>query len=350
MSNSIKVEGAGSFKLSASGFISAKDPIQTWNEKNYVLRPLTLSANDNFGWSVAMSGDKLAVGSYKDDGEKGAVYTYTWNNGSWGSETKLTPLNLSAGDQFGWSIAMSSDKLVIGAKSDNSSKRAVYVYTWNGTQWDLETKLTPLTLSAGDSFGISVSLSGDKLAVGSFGYNSYRGAVYTYTWNNGSWGPETKLSPNSLESDDYFGWSVSLSGDKLAIGAYWDDGDNNSKANSGAVYTYTWNNGSWGSPVVLRPNVSISSLEFGISVSLSGDNMIVGGEKVSAYIYKWNGTQWGSETKLSPSSLESGDKFGRGVAISGDRIAIGAYGDDGTDNSKSNSGAVYNYVLENSPI
>jgi hypothetical protein len=163
------------------------------------------------------------------------------------------------------------------------------------------------------------------------------------------------LTPASVEPDDSFGYSLSMSSDKLVIGAYREDGENNSTVNSGAVYTYTWNGTHWGLEFILRPNVSVTSLNFGTSISMSGDKLAVGADgatssKGSAYIYTWNGTQWGSEVILKPSSLESGDKFGKDIAISSDRIAIGAIGDDGTDNSKSGSGAVYTYVLENSSI
>ncbi len=253
---------------------------------------IDLDGGDSFGTSVSLSaeGDKLAVGVYGDDdggkNNSGAVYLYTVGskaNDTWGSKVtqavKLSDshasVSLEATDFFGYSVSLSADgsKLAVGAVNDddggsdqNANRGAVYLYTvgtsdasgatW-GSQVTQAVKLSDnhasVSLSNGDYFGQSVSLSADgsKLAVGApydddGGAN--KGSVYLYTVAGSSWGQTVtqavKLSDShskvTLGQNDYFGYSVSLSADgsKLAVGTPSDDdgGSSGVSSNNGAVY------------------------------------------------------------------------------------------------------------------
>ncbi len=388
---------------------------------------------DYFGRSVSLSSDgtKLAVGATGDDdggsdqnANRGAVYLYTVGGSgtTWGSTVtqavKLSDSHASVSlddwDYFGRSVSLSSDgtRLAVGAQGDDdggSNRGAVYLYTvgGSGAAWGstvtqavkLSDSHASVSLDGFDYFGGSVSLSSDgtKLAVGAWGDDDggiARGAVYLYTVGGSgtTWGSTVtqavKLSDShasvSLDNLDYFGSSVSLSGDgtKLAVGAYGDDdGGSDQNANRGAVYLYTVGGSSWGRTVTqavklsqwasLPVTVSLGHNDrFGDSVSLSGDGtkLAVGASgdgdggiaRGAVYLYTvgGSGTTWGSTVtqavKLSDShasvSLDDHDYFGGSVSLStdGTKLAVGASRDDDGDthsNSWYGRGAVYLYTV-----
>ncbi|MCP4137492.1 MAG: PKD domain-containing protein [bacterium] len=318
------------------------------------------AVGDSFGHSVSTSGDgnTMVVGLYLDDDNgdaSGSAYIYKWNGASW-DETKIIASDGAAGDWFGYSISTSTDgnTIVVGAYQDDDSgddSGSAYIYTWNGGSWD-ETKIIASDGAAGDSFGHSVSTSGDgnTIVVGAKydddnGDNS--GSVYIYKWNGASW-DETKITASDGAAGDYFGGSVSTSvdGDTIVLGASGDGG-------SGSAYIYKWNGAGWDETKINVSDGAVGDL-FGSSVSTSGDgNTVAVGEPVlpggwlfpggagSAYIYKWNGASW-DETKIIASDGADDDNFGYCVSASGDgdTIVVGAYRDD--DNGGS-SGSVYIY-------
>ncbi len=323
---------------------------------------VSLDDGDYFGQSVSLSADgtKLAVGAHYDDGggySQGAVYLYTvgGSGATWGSTvTQAVKLShgaaLSSGtvsldnsDYFGSSVSLSSDgtKLAVGATGDDdggTDRGAVYLYTvgGSGATWGstvtqaikLSDSHTSVSLDDYDSFGSSVSLSGDgtKLAVGAVWDDdggSDRGAVYLHTvgGSGATWGSivtqAVKLSDShatvSLDNWDYFGSSVSLSGDgtKLAVGTYGDDDGGWAR---GAVYLYTvgGSGATWGSTVTQAVKLS-----------------------------------HGATLSSGTVSLDYGDRFGRSVSLSADgtKLAVGAVWDD--DGGR-NRGAVYLYIVSGS--
>jgi VCBS repeat-containing protein len=205
------------------------------------------AAGDNFGSAVSMSGDGLTalVGANLDDDKgtsSGAAYLYRWNGGSWG-QTKLVPSDGQAGDQFGFSVALSADgnTALVGAYNDDdkgSNAGSAYIYRWTGESW-LATKLTAPDGVAGDQFGHSVSLSADGLTavVGSRldddrGANS--GSAYVFRWDGDSWAPEKFTAPDGQAGDGAgFAVSVAGDGDSMLVGANLDD---DKGTNSGSAY------------------------------------------------------------------------------------------------------------------
>ena len=165
------VAGApGGFLTSILGSVSVfeEDGTGSWTET--VLRGSDGSFDDGFGSAVAAAGDRLAVGAAKEAGSTdGALYIYEpVGTGGW-SETKIESSDLAGNDQFGYSVAMSGDRIVVGARWDDDNgfeSGSVYAYEPDGTGGWTETKLTAADGAAGDRFGWSVAVSGDRIVIG----------------------------------------------------------------------------------------------------------------------------------------------------------------------------------------
>lgn len=329
--------------------ISASSVFASWIDEQ-VLLPSQLEAGDNFGKTVTMYADKMAVASTGDDdggNNAGAVYTYQWNTTHWvEDEVVLRPVELGDSDTFGSSISMYGDKLAVGAYFDdtvNSNAGAVYTFQWNTTHWvQDDVILAPSQLAADDWFGASVSMSGDKMAVGA---NGNTGAVYTYQWNTTHWVQDDEvILPISVSSGDAFGFSLSMDGNHLVVGAR--NKEVEGAAGAGTAYTFEWNTTHWEQIDVLEPITLGAGHQFGYSVSVHSDRLSVGAVGTDSgagavYTYQWNGSAWVQDTvTLKPSDLEANDNFGVSVFMYQEHLVVGATGDDGVD---SNAGAVYAY-------
>ena len=354
-----------------------------------------LDGGDAFGSSVSLDGDQLAVGANQDEGKSngttdaGAVYIFQRTGTTWALERKIEDESdgftaLDAEDAFGSSVSLDGDHLAVGAhydrgKNNNTTNAgAVYIFKRTGTTWTLERKIEDgsggfTALDSLDYFGESVSLDGDRLAVGAHyddGKNnqtSNSGAVYIFKRTGTTWALEKKIqnsSPVSLENDDEFGRSVSLDSDRLAVGAYGDDGKNNGTLGAGAVYIFKRTGTTWALEMKIDDGSDgfshlDSNDQFGGSVSIDGDRLAVGAhgddgkndsttDAGAVYIFKRTGTTWSLEKKIEDGSdefrsLDSNDRFGhyRSVSLDGNQLAVGAHNDDGHDNGASNAGAVY---------
>jgi hypothetical protein len=382
---------------------------------------------DEFGYSVALSGDTLAVGSVNESsaatgvngdqannsaGQSGAVYVFTRTNGVWSQQAYLKASNTGVGDGFGSRVALSGETLAVGAPFENSAATgingnqtnnsvsnsgAVYVFTRTAGVWSQQAYVKASNTGESDGFGLSVALSGDTLAVGAYledsaaiGVNGNQvdnsafesGAVYVFTRTGGVWSQQAYVKASNTGADDWFGYSVALSGDTLAVGARQEDsaatgvngnqGDNFAGLGSGAVYVFTRQGGVWSQQAYLKASNTGVSDDFGISVALSGDTLAVGalGEGSAAtgvngnqadnsafgsgavYVFTRTGGVWSQQAYVKASNTETGDQFGISVALSGDTLAVGAnleysaatgVGGNQADNSATDSGAVYLY-------
>jgi len=300
-----------------------------------------------FGDSVSSSGDRVVVGATGDDDtdlSSGAAYVYDFDGVNW-VETKFIASDGARFDRFGESVSVSGDRIVVGAvDTQGLTTGSAYVYDFNGVSWD-ETKLTASDGAAGDRFGTSVSSSGDRVVVGAFGDGDagfFSGSAYVYDFNGVSW-VETKLTASDGANIDRFGFSVSVSGDRIVVGAMSD-----SRLGPGSAYVYDLVGGSWDETKLTASDAAVDD-RFGISVSVSGDRIIIGAfndddagsNSGSAYVYDFNGVSW-DETKLTASDAAAGDAFGFSVSVSEDRIIIGARDDD---DAGSFSGSAYAYEL-----
>ncbi|MCI5117896.1 MAG: hypothetical protein D3913_08045 [Candidatus Electrothrix sp. LOE1_4_5] len=270
----------------------------------------------------------------------------------WGAIDPSTVQKLVAGDggwldSFGSRVSVDGDIAVIGAEVHN----AAYVFVRNGVGlWIQQAKLLPNDGAASDYFGRSVSVSGNTAVIGSYkdddnGANS--GSAYVFVRNGvGLWTQQAKLLPNDGAASDYFGGSVSIFGDTVVISASSDDNG----SNSGSAYVFVRNGvGLWTQQAKLLPNDGAASDYFGRSVSVSGDTAVIGASgdddngssSGSAYVFVRNGVGlWTQQAKLLPYEVTGNDWFGCSVSVSGDTTVIGAYGDDDNGNQ---SGAAYIY-------
>ncbi len=349
--------------------------VATWTQDAYV-KASTTGAGDQFGFAVALSGDgnTLAVGAPGEASavsgnpadntaaNAGAVYVFTGGGTTWTQQAYIKASNTGAEDQFGISVALSSNgnTLAVSATGEDSALTgvtagivtegtagnaapgagAVYVFTRIGTAWTQEAYVKASNTGAGDQFGFSVALSsnGNTLAVGAIGEDSSAigiggsqtdsaattnaGAVYVYTRSGTTWTQEAYVKASNTGALDLFGFSVSLSGDgnTLAVGAIGESSaatgiggsqTDNSAADAGAAYVFT-------------RSISIAAT-------------------------------WAQQVYVKASNTGSGDHFGTSAALSSDgtTLAVGATGEDSsatgiggsqTDNSAAGAGAVYVFI------
>ena len=330
--------------------------------------------NDRFGVSVAVDGNTAVVGAFQptytdpdtslDVSRPGAAYVYTKDsNGAWSQQAKLTASDGADGDEFGISVAVDGDTVVVGARGNVSKTGAIYVFTkLADDDWTATTTVAKLTATGGaadDLFGASVALYGDStIVVGA----PAAGSAYVFTKNSGVWSQAADLTATDAATGDEFGISVAVDDDTIAVGAYGKDG--NSLTDSGLVYVFVKSGGAaWATTtetVQLRASDRDANDNFGRSVAVdtdtgtivvgaSGDRNTVGGTEVgtgSTYVFTEPNTGWansgGTETaKLTASDGAHSDQFGRSVAVDGDTIVVGAHqnDDDGSD-----SGSIYVFI------
>ena len=338
---------------------------------------------DRFGTKAAISGNTMVVTSIGEDsiatgvngdqlnnGSNGAGAAYVFvrdANGTWTQQAYLKASNTPQftptppeGDNFGFSCAIDGDTIVIGARWEDSNARGVngdqsnndsfnfgaaYVFVREGTTWTQQAYLkqsnTPLMddgINNGDSFGISVAVEGDTIVVGApFEDSNVRGvisdpldpaqfndsvpnsgAAYVFVRNGTTWSQQALLKQSNTEltdalgSNDGFGISVTVSGDTIVVGAPGED------SNSTGINGEEFNNDAIGSG--------------------------------AAYVFSRSGTIWSQQAYIKAEVTEAGDNFGSVVALQGNTLAVSvpaedsnAVGVDGDpfNNASRNSGAVY---------
>ena len=362
-------------------------------------------ADQRFGGSVSIVDDWAIVGAYRDDDAcpgdpeccSGSAYLFRRDdNGTpqesgddhWVQHVKLTASDAAALDAFGVSVSITNDRAVVGADGDDGYTGAAYVFRRqdNGTAadpsddlWIEEDKLIAGAAEAGDEFGSSVSISGDRVVAGAqrdsdAGLSS--GSAYVFRRDdNGTpsdpgddfWVQEAKLTAADAEVYHYFGRSVSVSAGRIVVGVSTDD---DAGPNAGAVYVFRHddngtpsdpNDDDWVQEVKLTATDADPGDHFGTSVSISGGRMVVGAHfdadagdfAGSAYVSRHddNGTPtdpaddfWIQEAKLVASDAAAEDVFGNSVSIAGDRVVVGAYGDDDRGDF---SGSAYVFQRDN---
>jgi hypothetical protein len=375
----------------------------TWSQQAY-LKASNPDASDRFGEAVSISGDTIVVGATSEDSSatgvngqnnnntinSGAAYVFVRNGSTWSQQAYLKASNPDVSDVFGISVSVAGDTIVVGAlyehsnatgvngnQSDNSCTDcgAAYVFVRNGSIWSQQAYLKASNTDPIDYFGRSVSVAGDTIVVGAPNEDSSTkiingnqsdnsapgaGAAYVFVRNGSTWSQQAYLKASNAQTADWFGFSVSISGDTIVVGAEFEDSsatgvdgnqNNNSLTDSGAAYVFVRSGTTWSQQAYLKGSGLASNINFGYSVSASGDTVAVGyvlGNEVS--VFARNGTSWCGQANLSGSNTEAGDKFGYSLAISGNTVIVGApheasgaTGVNGNqnDNSKGVSGAVY---------
>jgi len=356
--------------------------------------------------------------------DSGAAYVFFRTGTSWSAPAYVKASNTHAGDNFGTSVAISGDgtTFVVGAPYENSkatgvdgnendtsvaSAGAVYVYSISNSIVTKKNYLKATDVSANYFFGISVALSanGNVLAVGESGEGTdggpppdnsipNSGAVYVYLRSGAQWVDSAMLKAPNPDQKYYFGNSVSLSADggTLAVGSFGEASNatgasaitvvssamlDTSSPGAGAAYIYSinWSSGIHPMTYIKASNHATAS-HFGSVVALSADGIVltctapddfsaatgINGDQLNvakryagaAYAFALSSGNWAQRAYVKASNTDANDQFGTSVATSsdGNTIAIGApyessaaTGIDGNqaDNSVAESGAVYLY-------
>ena len=339
-----------------AAYVYERDGAGVWQEVQKLVAS-DAQPDDEFGFSVSISGDRAVVGSYEEDAggsDAGAAYVFERDGaGVWQEVEKLVASDAQADDQYGWSVSISGDHVVVGAQAEDSvgfNAGAAYVYERNGAGvWQEVQKLVAGDAQGSDLFGVSVSISGERLVVGARledDGGSAAGAAYVYERDGaGVWQEVQKLVASDAQAFDEFGRSVSISADRLVVGAWFED---SGASSAGAAYVFERNGaGVWQEAQKLVASDAQVNDNFGISASISGDWLIVGaytedaggGNAGAAYLYERDGAGvWQELQKLVASDAQSNDWFGFSVSISGDRAVVGALNEDV---GGGNAGAAY---------
>jgi hypothetical protein len=317
-------------------------------------------SEDDFGSAVAVSGDTAVVGSPGHDvggvHNQGAAYVFVRTGDVWTEQAQLLAPDGADSDSFGWSVAISGDTIVVGARSDkvgaNEEQGSAYVFTRNGTFWTLQAHLFAFDGAARELFGTSVAVSGDTAIIGTFNYFSERsGSAYIYRRTGGIWTQEAHLFAANPVENDRFGYSVAISGDTVVVGAHGYPGDTGvGDAVLGSAYVFSRSGSIWTQEAQLIGADTSAADLFGISVGISGDTAIVGAYahqvganpyQGSAYVFRRSGTNWAQETQLLASDGAGYDTFGCSVAISGETAVVGANSKDIISNWNQGSAYVF---------
>jgi hypothetical protein len=327
----------------------------TWTQQAKLLAS-DGAEGDWFGVSVSLFGDTALIGAHGDDDNgdtSGSAYVFTRTGTTWTQQAKLLASDGAMYDCFGWAVSLFGDTALIGTQynDDNGDESgSAYVFTRTGTTWTQQANLHPTDAAPGDLFGCSVSISGNTALIGAYwdddnGEDS--GSAYVFTRTDNNWTQEQKLLASDGAYADRFGYAVSLDGDTALIGAYWD---NDNGEHSGSAYVFTRTGISWTQQQKLLASDGYIVDWFGVSVSLSGDTALIGAcydddndyESGSAYIYTRADTTWTQQAKLLASDGQGMDTFGWSVSLSDNRALIGANFNIGT-------GSAYVFAKENEP-
>jgi hypothetical protein len=385
------------------------------------LKPAVTDQFDEFGFAIDVDGGTMVVGVPLEDSAAtlingdssdnsanaaGAAYVFVNEFTGWQQQAYLKASNAEAGDRFGESVAISGNYIVVGAANEDGdasstmanpnnlrlSAGAAYVFNRVGTTWTQQAYLKAHETGA-DEFAETVDIDGTTIVVGSKwedgDLNSTventnnnapnAGAVYVFIRQGFEWSQQAYLKAIHAEEDDYFGYSVAISGDTIVAGAFGEDGDfnstintpNNAASEAGAAYVFVREDGLWSQQAYLKAHNAQANDEFGVEVAIDDDTLVVGSiyedgdanstmvssnngatDAGAAYVYVREQGTWSQQGYLKAGNAEAGDEFASALAIAGNTIVVGAPNEDGDasstlaapNNNASNAGAAYVYV------
>lgn len=296
--------------------------------------PQKLTASDAmaqewFGSAVSISGDTLLVGAADSSGfDYGAAYFFDRVGQEWVESQKVlgTPITESA--KFGFSVAISGDRALIGAPFGVSDLGLAFLYERAGGTWIQTRAFSGQHLSFPEHNGYSVAIDGDVLAIGA-PLRSSEGAVTARWWDGVDWRPGELKKPVP-QNDDVFGWSVAVSDAFVVVGAPGEDNE------TGAAYVYRRDGGSWDFEIRLEDPDGAVGDRFGESVAISEGTVVVGSPWATralgsgkVFVWRLGGGGW----SLSDSTFETNfTGFGRTVAVERGRVAVSGFFDGSMGN------------------
>ena len=317
--------------------------------------------NDLFGSSVALSGGTLVVGApgkqNSSQGGSGAAYVFVNINGTWTQQQELTSAD-GQHSNFGASVAVSNDTAVVGAYlapqlSSTPNQGAAYVFVQSNGTW-IQQQMFTSEGAEDDRFGSAVSISQDTVVVGAFqktiGSNLSQGAAYVFVRSGPAWIQQQRLTSSDGAANDVFGYSVSISGNTVLVGAWGKDVAG--KSSQGAAYVFVRNNNLWTEQQILTPSDGEAMDNFGRSVALALNTAVVtspfkqvgaNSNQGKAYVFARKLGVWTQQQALVPAEGVANDFLGiLSVASNGPTTIIGTpYKQIGTN---SNQGAAFAFL------
>lgn len=347
--------------------------------------------DDYLGWSVSIDGDFAVIGApnqdYDENGQNyllnaGAVYVYKLVDGEWIFYQKLVSNIRRAQDNFGYSVSIKGDYIVVGANKNAYDSNeldpqinagAVYVFKNIAGNWTFQQKIVANDRQAQDQFGYSVATDGNYIVVGAI-YQDFdndifnniqdAGAAYIFKNNAGNWTQIKKVFSTNRSENEYFGNAVAIDGEYIVVGSYFHDYDATGGVfinNSGAAFVYKSNSDVWDLVAKLTASDRQENDLLGCSVAIRGDYIVAGAyahdynltggdfkfEAGAAYIFKNNFGTWSQQQKIIAPNPDraAGDRFGFSVSISNGVMVVGAYLQEYDDYNSGidyfNAGAAY---------
>ncbi|HAI57744.1 MAG TPA: hypothetical protein DCM04_07360 [Saprospirales bacterium] len=254
----------------------------TWTEQQKI-QASDAAENDRFGVSVGIDGDTIVVGAhYEDDtaSNAGSIYVFTRSGTTWTQQQKIQPSDVAAADEFGTSVAISGDTVIAGSIWDddtNSGSGSAYIFTRSGTTWTQQQKLTASVSQVVARYGTAVSIDGDTALVGTpfedISGVSDAGAVYVYTRSGTTWTEQQRIPHPTPGANDHFGKSIDVDVNNLIIGA---ENIDSPSSNSGKAYIYKRGGTTWNLYSTLQGSNTDENDGFGSGVGIEGDSAVIG--------------------------------------------------------------------------
>lgn len=322
--------------------------------------------DDRCGGVVAIDGDTAVVNCPLDDDplfDQGSAYVFVRNGTTWTEQQKLRIADGQSSSQLGYSVGLSGDTVVLGAKFHDagvSNSGAAYVFVRTGTTWTQQAMLTASDRRADDRFGQAASISGDTAVIGAFkadvGSRVDQGSAYVFVRSGTRWTQQAKLVATDGTADDVFGVSAAISGNTALVGARVGDLRPSIDQNRGAAYVFTRSGTTWTQQAKLVAADAEPGDSFGGTVALDRDTAVIGADlddidgnanQGSAYIFTRSGTTWTQDAKLTEAGGGSaGDGFGQGVAIFDSTVVVAVRGDDTPQGTDAGSAIIYRVKSE----
>ena len=346
------------FGFTAAGSAQTATPTQTEDQRVEPIDP-TLFGFEQFGLSAAFDGDTMVVGA-RFEGLDGAAYVFTRTGGSWTQEQKLVSPDpgTQQSAEFGGAVAIDNGTIVVGASGADlpgtaiTDSGAMYVFTRTGATWTQQARLTASDASEDAFIGESVAIDGDTVIAGGSGTN-FEGAAYVFARSGVTWAQEAKLTATNGIPFEQFGITVDVDGPTAVVGA--NRAESSVGVNGGAAYVFTRAGSTWTEVQKLTAADAEDEDSFGLSVAIDGDTLVAsatnggstGDDEGAAYVFTRSGLNWSQQQKLTASDGDSGDQFGQSVAIEGDAVVIGAPNHDLGQDPTTGEGAAYVFARTN---
>lgn len=322
-------------------------------------------STDGFGFSVAISGNWTVVGADNarvgDTPYAGAAYVYHQTQKGWELTQKLTIPDPPSYANFGWSLAIDDDILVVGDTGSDTDagilRGAAYVFERTNDTWDRVEKLALPDGDIADEFGWDVAVDGDRIAVGTPSKDTsvgrWAGAAYIFEPSAEGWTQTANLTPSDASANDVFGDSLDIEDDRLVVNA--PKADTQAGANAGALYVFEEDDTGWKQEAKLVAEDAEPGDAFASAIALEADTVLAGAPSEaeptsatfastftsvgSAYVFHNDGSGWNQTAKLVAEDSACCDKAGVDVALDDGRAVIGTYLGDG--HPADNAGVAY---------